>query len=105
NPWPKTTTLVEPGHRSPANRRLLLVQAALSPLNLLKTMQLKKLPLVARHWHSACILSGRPSSRARMKFNLIAVSAQNPADQERIDFAASNKERAQQGAPRHDRHY
>jgi len=22
NPWPKTTTLVEPGHRSPANRRL-----------------------------------------------------------------------------------
>jgi hypothetical protein len=22
NPWPKTTSLVEPGHRSPANRRL-----------------------------------------------------------------------------------
>ena len=22
NPWPKTTTLVDPGHRSPANRRL-----------------------------------------------------------------------------------
>src|ERR1035437_6239 len=37
--WPRTTTLVESGHRSPVNRGLS--QAALSSLNLLKTMQLE----------------------------------------------------------------
>jgi hypothetical protein len=60
-------------------------------------MQLKELPLVALHWHAACILSGGlcfPSKvEVPMKFKLIAallglmiaipgaVSAQNPDDQ------------------------
>src|ERR1035441_1417553 len=124
SPWPKTTALVELGHRCPTNRseehtselqslptrrssdlfssrqlgtgRIFtrglndrqpmaenhrpggtgppvphespLVQAALSPPNLLNTMQLRKLQLGARHWHSACTLSGRPFSRARWRY-------------------------------------
>jgi hypothetical protein len=38
--------------------RIAASPAALSPLNLLKTVLLKGSPLVARHWHPACILSG-----------------------------------------------
>ena len=56
--WPKTTTLVELSHLSPG---IAAFQAALSRLNLLTTMQLKKLPFGARQWHSACTLSGRTS--------------------------------------------
>jgi hypothetical protein len=72
-------------------------------------MQLKKLPLGARHWHSACFLSGGPFSRAKLevprKFKSVAallgfliaisgaVSAQNRTTKRRIDFNASNKKR------------
>ena len=44
------------GTGPPEPRESQLVQAALPSLNLLNTMQLKKLPLGARHWHSACSL-------------------------------------------------
>jgi len=60
-------------------------------------MQLKELPLVALHWHAACILSGgllcHEQGGVPMKFKLIAallglmiaipvaISAQNPDDQ------------------------
>jgi hypothetical protein len=61
----------QPGGTGPPEpRESPVVQAVLSPLNLLRTTQLRKLPLVARHWHSACILSGRPVSRARWRYLL-----------------------------------
>jgi hypothetical protein len=51
----------------------------MSPLNLLKTMQLKELPLVALHWHAACTDFVSP---ARLMIAIPgAVSAQNPEDQ------------------------
>jgi hypothetical protein len=72
-------------------------------------MQLKKLPLGARHWHSACSPSGEPFSRARWGYlgnsSLIAallgfliaisgaVSAQNRTTKSRIGFNASDKKR------------
>src|SRR4029077_1965139 len=46
------------GTRPPEPHESPLVQVALLPLNFLRTMQLKESPLVARHWHPACILSG-----------------------------------------------
>ena len=45
-----------------------LVQAALPSLNSLNTMQLGKLPLDARHWHSACFLPSEAFSRAMWKY-------------------------------------
>ena len=45
------------GTGPPESHELSPRQAAPPALNLLKTMQLKELPLVARHWHSACALS------------------------------------------------
>ena len=104
------------GTGPPELRESRLVQAALPFLNLLNTMQLKKLPRGARYWHSACSLSGGPFFPSKVavprRFKLLAallgfliaitgaVSAQNRTTKRRIDFNASNnKERAQQGAP------
>ena len=97
------------GTGPPEPREWRLVQAALPSLNLLNTMQLKKLPRGARHWHSDCSVSSGPFSRARWrylgKFKLLAallgfliaitgaVSAQNLTTKRRIDFNASNKKR------------
>jgi hypothetical protein len=56
------------GTGPPEPRESRLVQAALPSLNSLNTMQLKKLPLGARHWHSACFLSGGPFSREMWRY-------------------------------------
>jgi hypothetical protein len=56
------------GTGPPEPRESRLVQAALPSLNLLNTMQLRKLPLGARHWHSACSPSRGPFSRARWRY-------------------------------------
>ena len=50
------------GTGPPEPRESRLVQAALPSLNWLNTMQLRKLPSGARHWHSACSLFKRKDS-------------------------------------------
>jgi hypothetical protein len=42
------------GTGPPEARKSRLVQAALSSLNMPKTMQLKEVPLVTLHWQAAC---------------------------------------------------
>jgi hypothetical protein len=55
----------QPGGTGPPEaRESRPVQAAVSSLNMPKTMQLKEVPLVALHWQAACcIISQNPGGR------------------------------------------